>query len=323
MVPFGPHTSKPHLPAKSLRNAVACMKAVRNAIVVGLPRSGTSLTAGIFVKKNYRTPADLLPTNEANPFGYWEAESLNDHNAAILGAAGFPFHNTWMFDRIQPEQAKRIYELTPFPEHKRYLQAFEQHRPWVWKDPRFCYTLAYWWPMMDPKTTGVLLVRRTKGAIFRSFDRLDWSRPLAQGRDDFYARVDDHLGAAMAAIHAFDIPYIEIDYDQFLDAPELAACRLSEFFGISVTAADLNVRRELNHNYMRGRLSGALRTLTRILPTRSKRVIRQFVPQFVMDACYPEKKLARSAKDRESATRRSRLIRTGDAELPCTYSDLE
>jgi hypothetical protein len=302
---------------------VVCMKTARNAIIVGLPRSGTSLTAGIFVNKNYRTPRDLLPSNDANPFGYWEAESLNDHNAAILGAAGFPFHNTWMFDRIRPEQARKIYELSPFPEHQRYLQAFEQHGPWVWKDPRFCYTLAYWWPMMDPKTTGVLLVRRATAAIFRSFNRLDWSKPLAQGKDDFQARVDEHIGAALAAIRTFDIPYVEIDYDEFLDAPERVAGRLSDFFGISVTAADLNVRRELNHNYLRGRLAGALRISTRALPAPAKRVIRRMVPQSVIDAFYPEKRLARTVKDPESATRRSRLIPSGDDELPRAYPDLE
>jgi hypothetical protein len=284
---------------------VISMKTARNAIIVGLPRSGTSLTAGIFVNKNYRTPQDLLPSNDANPFGYWEAESLNDHNAAILGAAGFPFHNTWMFDRIPPEQARKIYELSPSPEHKRYLQAFEQHRPWVWKDPRFCYTLAYWWPMMDPKTTGVLLVRRTTDAIFRSFNRLDWSRPLAQGKDDFHARVDEHIEAARAAIRTFDIPCVEIDYDEFLDAPERVAGRLSDFFGIPVTAADLNVRRELNHNYLRGRLSGALRISTRILPAGAKRAIKRFVPQSVLDVLYPEQKLARTVKDPEPATRRA------------------
>jgi sulfotransferase family protein len=277
------------------------IKNVRNAIIVGMPRSGTSLTAAIFVKKNYRVVigarSDLLPRNEANPFGYWEAESMNNRNAAILGAAGFPFHNTWMFDRIQPEHTKRIYELSPLPEHMTYLQAFERHGPWVWKDPRFCYTLAYWWPMMNPKTTGVLLVRRASSAILRSFNRLDWRRPLAQGSDDFYARIDDHLEAAMAAIRTFDIPYLEIDYEEFVDAPERVARRLSNFFGISLTAAELNVQQELNHNSWRGRLSGALRTVTRVLPVRTRRAIARIVPQTVMEAIYPEKKLTRNAKD--------------------------
>ena len=279
------------------------VKKVRNAIIVGMPRSGTSLAAAIFVNKNYRVVVgarrDLLPRNEANPFGYWEAESMNNHNAAILGAAGFPFHNTWMFDRIQPEQAKRIYDLSPLPEHMRYLQAFEQHGPWVWKDPRFCYTLAYWWPMMNPKTTGVLLVRRASGAIVRSFNRLDWRRPLAQGSDDFYARIGDHLEAAMGAIRSFDIPYLEIDYEEFVDAPDRVARRLSNFFGISLITADLNVQLALNHSSWRGRLSGALRSATRALPVRAKRALARIVPQTVMEVVYPEKKLTRNAKDLE------------------------
>jgi hypothetical protein len=152
---------------------------------------------------------------------------------------------------------------------------------------------------------------------------LDWSQPLAQGKDDFYARVDDHIEAAMGAIRAFDIPYVEVDYTEFLDAPEQVAGRLSDFFGISVAAADLNVRRELNHSYLRGRLSGALRVATRALPKGAKRAIKAIVPQSVMDALYPEQKLARAAKGLKSDPRRSRLIPSSDAELPNAYTDLE
>jgi hypothetical protein len=119
----------------------------------------------------------------------------------------------------------------------------------------------------------------------------------------------DHIEAARAAIRTFDIPCVEIDYDEFLDVPERVAGRLSDFFGISVSAADLNVRRELNHNDLRGRLSGALRIATRALPASAKRVIKRFVPQSVTDALYPEQKLARTVKDSEPATRRSPLIK--------------
>jgi hypothetical protein len=290
---------------------------------VGMPRSGTSLTAGIFVQKNYRTPRDLLPSNDANPFGYWEAESLNDCNAAILRAAGFPFHNTWMFDRIQPEQARKIYELRPLPGHDHYLRAFEQQSPWVWKDPRFCYTLAYWWPMMNPQTTGVVLVRRASDCIFRSFNRLNWSTPLARGKEDFGARVADHIEAALGAIRTFHIPYIEIHYDEFLEAPAQVASRLAGFFGIEVVAADLNVRTELNHSYLRGRLSGALRESTRVLPTGAKHLVKRIVPQFVLDTLYPEKRLARTVNALNSTTPCTRSDASGADERSGTHSDLD
>jgi hypothetical protein len=114
-----------------------------------------------------------------------------------------------------------------------------------------------------------------------------------------------------------------VDYAEFLDAPAQVAGRLSDFFGISVAAADLNVRRELNHSYLRGRLSGALRVATRALPKGAKRAIKRIVPQSVMDTLYPEQKLARAAKDLEPAPRRSRLIPSSDAEFPSPYADFE
>jgi len=83
------------------------------------------------------------------------------------------------------------------------------------------------------------------------------------------------------------------------------------------------VRRELNHSYLRGRLSGALRVATRALPKGAKRAIKGIVPQSVMDALYPEQKLARAAKDLEPDPRRSRLIPTNHAELPRVSADLE
>jgi hypothetical protein len=94
------------------------MKTVRNASIVGLPRSGTSLTAAIFVKKNYRTPSDLLPSNDANPFGYWEAESLNDHNAAVwIGADHSPRVKTTSMRASTITSGPRWmqYELLIFP----------------------------------------------------------------------------------------------------------------------------------------------------------------------------------------------------------------
>jgi hypothetical protein len=46
--------------------------------------------------------------DEHNPFGYFEADSLVKSNAALFKRAGFPHHNTWLFDRITPEIEEQI-----------------------------------------------------------------------------------------------------------------------------------------------------------------------------------------------------------------------
>ena len=93
-----------------------------NAIIVGMPRSGTSLTAGIFARKNYYVASDtsreLRPGDQFNPFGYWEAEPLTNYNAALLGMAGFGFHNTCCSIVYRPmsRQGSRRSRLRPGPQ---------------------------------------------------------------------------------------------------------------------------------------------------------------------------------------------------------------
>ena len=250
-----------------------------NAIIVGMPRSGTSLTAGIFARKNYYVASDtsreLRPGDQFNPFGYWEAEPLTNYNAAVLGMAGFGFHNTWLLDRVSPDVAPRIAELQPTIEHRDYVTAFAQHRPWVWKDPRLCYTLSYWWPLMDPLTTRVVVVRRDSAAILRSFQRLNWRSKSAADQNDVLGRIDDHLAAAMRTIDALQIPYVEINYSDYFSSPALVAGKLSETFHIALSTEDLNALRGLDHNSWRGRFIDNVAAVAKILPPGVKRTIKR------------------------------------------------
>ncbi len=94
----------------------------KNVIIVGMARSGTSLTASIFANHGYFVAGDpdseLQDANINNPGGYWELNRLKDANAEIFQAVGFAHHNTWTSDEISPDQAEGIYALQQLNEHK-------------------------------------------------------------------------------------------------------------------------------------------------------------------------------------------------------------
>jgi hypothetical protein len=75
----------------------------KNVIVVGMPRSGTSLTASIFSRKGYYVSGnearELQAGDGHNPFGYCEAKGLIERNVELFSAAGYPHDNTWKFLR--------------------------------------------------------------------------------------------------------------------------------------------------------------------------------------------------------------------------------
>lgn len=244
----------------------------RNIIVVGMPRSGTSLTASVYARKNYyvgtHETGDLRPADRYNRFGYWEAASLVDHNAEILRRSGFAFHNTWRYEAIQDSHLERLSNLTPRNEDIAFADSFNERAPWVWKDPRLCYTLGYWWPMVNPASTGVVLIRRHPEDIFQSFVRVGWRRNSSRDRKDVYQRIAHHMAAVTHITKHQNIPTIEIGYEEYCDAPDALADRMGKFSGIDLDCSDLNFLRTLDHSSAFGRfVTGLTNRFRALFPT--------------------------------------------------------
>ncbi len=255
----------------------------KNIVVVGMPRSGTSMLAGIFGRRGYHVADDseeqLRPADADNPGGYWEAERLIDCNVEIFKAAGYEHHNTWLFDAMPREVAKRIATLEPLREHREFIKQYEANSPWLWKDPRLCYTLAYWWRLLDPDKTRVLLTDRDPLAIYRSFLRLGWREPSVDAEADVLQRVKDHMGAAREAIEAQSIPHLNEPYERFANEPELVAESLSAFLGMTLTVADLDFDNRYNHSTAWGRIKTNARLRVQKLPPGVKSVLKRLLPR--------------------------------------------
>lgn len=267
----------------------------KNAIVVGMPRSGTSLATAIFARKGYCVGASSIRRvregDDYNPYGYFEADDLIEKNVELFQQVGYFFHNTWLFDPIPPESVFRIAQLAPQETYRHFVEMYQEKSPWVWKDPRLCFTLSYWWKLIDPAHTGVLLVRRDPIEIYRSFRYKGW---CPSGGEDELERVREctkqHLEAATRAIDSLAIPHVVVDYAEYRQCPEQIARRLGEFFDIDLAPVDLNFRPELNHNSVRGRVAAWLRIRLMKLPRRPIRKLERLIPRRLLALIFPERK---------------------------------
>lgn len=282
----------------------------KNVIVVGMPRSGTSLTAGIFPPKGYyigdRSKAFLREGNDHNPFGSFEADDLIAENVRVLQAVGFDFHNTWLFEPISSEQIARIADVPVLSSHRDFVRAYEQRAPWVWKDPRLCVTLPYWWRLIDPERTVVVFVRRDPNAIYLSFLRRGWCQPGRAEREAVLARVQQHTDAATAAIESLDIPHAVVDHEEYMRAPAAVAHRLSVLCDLSISVDDLNVHSDLDHSSIRGRISSRLRRGLRRLPQRPVRRLERLIPRWALVLLFPERRYVEPKPPAESPDHRQR-----------------
>jgi hypothetical protein len=269
----------------------------RNIIVIGAPRSGTSLTTAIFTRVGYYVgPMEeegVRGGDENKPVGYFEADDVINQNVELFKRVGYPEHNTWLEQPISDAQVGALPELEPSEEDRAFLESYVARAPWVWKDPRLTLTLGYWWKLLDPDTTGVVFAARDIEDILNSFLRMGWCEDEASSKQEALRRINQHLQAARDAIAASQVPHITINYREYLQDPENVARRLSEFCRVPISASDLNVRRDLAHTSVRGRLSAWLRRQIDRGPLRPLRHLKPLVPKGLLEAVFPEKKYTR------------------------------
>ncbi|MBF6569696.1 MAG: sulfotransferase [Candidatus Binataceae bacterium] len=139
----------------------------RNCIIIGCPRSGTSLTAGTLADgpyfmgdQLYRSPAEI------NWKGTFEDREVNEINEELL-ARSIDRHRHKLFNRlfrkermrqIRVGQTQRWLIALPTnvtivrpPDLLERIRALTARRPYCFKDPRFPYTFGVWRPLLhDP-----------------------------------------------------------------------------------------------------------------------------------------------------------------------------
>lgn len=267
----------------------------RNVVIVGPPRSGTSLTSHVLACAGYFAGEGLRDGDDYNPYGYYEAQDLIDANVSLFESVGFPHHNTWMFEPISEAQIRAIGDLPVQDEHRQLVAAWSGHTPWMWKDPRFSVTLAYWARLIDWSTTGVILTARPAADVYWSFRRKGWCGPGRKARQQTLRLIEMHSRTAERVIESLGLPALRIDYRDYHDRPDEVAAWLSRFAGLNLTASDLPVHRELDHSTGRGRLAGHVRILLKRLPRGPLRRIARLLPESVQTLLLPERRIVAAA----------------------------
>ena len=255
----------------------------KNAIIVGMARSGTSMTTAIFARKGYfvaENKSDQLQVADRfNPSGYWEAEPLLKSNREILNNAGFTGDNTWFHNEITTEQANKINKIEISEQHKKLIELYQNNSPWVWKDPRLCYTLGYWWPHLDQENTQVILLQRNPIEIYKSFKNVEksWYCTAEFNQATVFDRIEKHIESARQILNQYKIPYIELNYSEYSQHPEIVAKRLSDNFDIDVNSSDLGFSKRSNHSTTIGKLSMLSNNIFQSIATSIIRVIKSIL----------------------------------------------
>lgn len=137
---------------------------MKNCIMLGCGRSGTSLAGALAQRGGYFLGAPLLPPNPGNPLGRFESFEVNAINEALLARVLPRRPEGWLgrlLMRHVPLPGQRWLAVVPAgqviastPALTARMACLAAQQPYCFKDPRFSYTLPAWRSVLN----GVRLV---------------------------------------------------------------------------------------------------------------------------------------------------------------------
>ena len=234
---------------------------VRNCLILGMGRSGTSLLGGILYQAGYYMGENLYPPRPTNPRGFFECSMINCLNEDILkryrrvrssytsGSVVRAWsHRLGGGNLLNPDHRRLQGWLCDIPEEipiqcrdesiTKRIQALVARTPFCYKDPRFSYTLPVWRRCLGRDTVFICMFREPGRAVASILKECAEMRYLKGLRMDRRTALSIYVNMYRHVLRYNDdvrdrIRFVH--YDQLLSGTVLPV--LSEDLGVGLTAA--------------------------------------------------------------------------------------
>jgi len=218
---------------------------MRDCLVLGSGRSGTSMVAGALGSAGYFQGDRLMPPTPGNPKGYFESFEIEDLNERLLAPMVKVQPRTPLGRLLTPARLRRAQrwlaeiepglQFAPPPRLLRRIEALTARRPFCFKDPRLCYTLPAWRPYLGdalcvvvfrhPSITAASIAQECRSERYLRNVRMDHDRAV---------RVWECMYRHIVQVHRHQGDWLFVHFDQVLAGDGLRA--IAECTGASIDA---------------------------------------------------------------------------------------
>jgi hypothetical protein len=199
---------------------------MKNCIILGSGRSGTSMVAGMLAKAGYFMGDNLYPPRESNTKGFFEDPFINGINEEILAKVQFGLTDNIkkLLTGTRLGKSQRWLEVIPINAHIPSSKKIEEkiitavaHSPFCFKDPRFSYTLPVWRPFL--KEAVFICIFREPGitaqSIVKECGQMKYLKSVKMTFElglDVWFNMYNHI----LQLHMHQGEWLFIHYDQIL-----------------------------------------------------------------------------------------------------------
>ncbi len=230
---------------------------MKNCLIMGSGRSGTSMVAGILAQAGYFMGDRLYSGRDANPKGFFEDPEINGINEDLLASVvpvRPPLLGRWYF-RDRPIRLQRWLARVPTgtpipctPEITQRITPLVQHEPFCFKDPRFSYTLPAWRPYLrsTDRDTVYVCVFRHPAATAQSIIKECADAPYLHSLSITFTQALEVWGLMYRHIidlHRHEGDWLFLHYDQVLSGIGLDKLESHLATSVDRTFPDASLRR--------------------------------------------------------------------------------
>ena len=235
---------------------------MRNCLILGSGRSGTSMIGGILHQAGYFVGEKLYREGlDSNPKGFFEWKEINEINEEILsvygkGLSSFivkklfkknPVSNPGKNQRWLLSIPEKVNITDSSPKTEDRIRVVIKREPFCYKDPRFSYTLPVWKRFLKPKTGFICVFREpdlTVGSILKECSSRDYLADLYINRSIAYkvwANIYSHILVKNRELFK---DFFFVHYNQIYDGTSIPF--LSDFLDADISGEF--VEKELKRN---------------------------------------------------------------------------
>jgi hypothetical protein len=267
----------------SPRRGVLEKENMRNCLILGSGRSGTSMMAGILHQAGYYMGDNLYPPRHGNPKGSFENAMINGINEGILKKYEKKSLLYLLRKRLgqvkttvyRPGTGQRWLRSLPVNTAVTYIDKKIEKKikkataktPFAYKDPRFCYTLPVWAKYLEPGTLFTCIFREpdvTVESMLTECRSVDYLKNLEiDGEKAYEVWINMYSHILEKHLNAFHhLVFIFVHYRQVYNGTALG--RLSEALGVL-----------LNNDFVDKKLKRTQPTPGEAIPQKARQIYSQ------------------------------------------------
>lgn len=144
---------------------------MKNVIILGAGRTGSSFLSGLISYNRFYINREMIATRDGYPDGDYENPELINLNKRILLESGYGYDKAFALEPADIDSIRQYAKNIKNTAFETFVTKCDQNRPWLWKDPRLCYTIFFWQQFIDITRIRFIKITRDPYLVFRSHSK--------------------------------------------------------------------------------------------------------------------------------------------------------